>query len=94
MDFLRNAQSIWLKIIMRCFGESIEGAEHVYYIDNKINGIRFIDKSSFSKKIFFRFEIWVNKKVDLNPSQYNRLKAGLSEILETTCIDTRIDVKK
>jgi hypothetical protein len=36
----------------------------------------------------------VNKKADLDPEVYNRLKNGLSEILETSCNDTRIEIKK
>ena len=44
----------WNKLMMGLIGETLMNSEY-------INGIRFVDKTSFGKKTMFRFEIWANK---------------------------------
>ena len=44
----------WNKLMMGLIGETLMNSEY-------INGIRFVDKTTFGKKTMFRFEIWANK---------------------------------
>jgi len=46
----------WNKLMMSLIGETLMNSEY-------INGIRFVDKTSFEKKTMFRFEIWANKNM-------------------------------
>jgi len=89
MVYHEAAQKIWLQLILICLGESVEGAEF-------INGIRFIDKSSFQqgKKNFFRFEIWINKKINDETYEkagiYKKLKEKLNVVSGTDCNEKKI----
>ena len=100
MQYLTLAQTLWLKLIINCLGENIDGADFVNkFLTNQINGIRFIDKSAFQpgKKNFFRFEVWVNKRINEEKydkeGAYQKLKTKLSEVLETHCIENKIEIK-
>ena len=64
---------MWIKMMCYLIGEQMP-----YTSD--INGIRFVDKTVFGKKIIFRFEIWVNK--ELKEKELNELKLFLSKIFE------------
>jgi hypothetical protein len=55
--FLQMSQNYWLKLMLLILGESIESCKY-------INGIRFIDKTQFGRKIMYRFEVWINKSID------------------------------
>ena len=44
----------WNKLMMGLIGETLMNSEY-------INGIRFVDKTTYGKKTMFRFEIWANK---------------------------------
>ena len=46
----------WNKLMMGLIGETLMNSEY-------INGIRFVDKTTFGKKTMFRFEIWANKNM-------------------------------
>ena len=46
----------WNKLMLGLIGETLLNCQY-------INGIRFVDKTVFSKKTMFRFEIWVNKNI-------------------------------
>ena len=72
-NFLIKAQEMWIKMMCYLIGEQMP-----YTSD--INGIRFVDKTVFGKKIIFRFEIWVNK--ELKEKELNELKLFLSKIFE------------
>ena len=44
------------KLMLGLIGETILNSKF-------INGIRFVDKTVFTKKNMFRFEIWINKNI-------------------------------
>ena len=52
--FYLSVPQYWNKLMMGLIGETLMNSEY-------INGIRFVDKTSFGKKTMFRFEIWANK---------------------------------
>ena len=54
-DFYLIVPLNWNKLMLGLIGETLLNSEF-------INGIRFVDKTSFGKKTMFRFEIWINKK--------------------------------
>ena len=51
--FYLSVPQYWNKLMMGLIGETLMNSEY-------INGIRFVDKTSFGKKTMFRFEIWAN----------------------------------
>jgi hypothetical protein len=53
-QFYLSVPQYWNKLMMGLIGETLMNSEY-------INGIRFVDKTSFGKKTMFRFEIWANK---------------------------------
>ena len=55
-SFFDTVPKYWNKLMLGLIGESIMNSEY-------FNGIRFVDKTSLSKKTMFRFEIWVNKNI-------------------------------
>ncbi len=57
--FLIRVPKNWDKLMLGLIGETLLNVEY-------INGIRFVDKTLFSKKTMFRFELWVNKNIPEN----------------------------
>ena len=57
--FLYSVTNTWIKLIINLIGEQLP------YTD-KINGIRFVDKTKLGKMVTFKFEIWVNSSMDKN----------------------------
>ena len=55
-QFYLKVPANWNKLMLGLIGETILNSKF-------INGIRFVDKTSLSKKTMFRFEIWVNKNI-------------------------------
>lgn len=81
--FLQMSQNYWLKLMMLLLGESIECSKY-------INGIRFIDKTQFGRKIMYRFEVWVSKLIDLE--NLEKLKELLTQTFGSTVDDKPIKV--
>ena len=57
--FLISVTNTWIKLIINLIGEQLP------YSD-KINGIRFVDKTKLGKVVTFKFEIWVNNSMTKN----------------------------
>ena len=57
--FLYSVTNTWIRLIINLIGEQLP------YTD-KINGIRFVDKTKLGKMVTFKFEIWVNSSMDKN----------------------------
>ena len=55
-QFYLSVPQYWNKLMMGLIGETLMNSEY-------INGIRFVDKTTFGKKTMFRFEIWANKNM-------------------------------
>ena len=51
--FLSVVNDSWIKLLCYLIGEQLP------YSD-KINGVRFVDKTKLGKGIIFKFEVWVN----------------------------------
>ena len=81
--FLLMSQNCWLKLMLLLLGESIESGKY-------INGIRFIDKTQFGRKIMYRYEVWVNKSIDLEGLE--KLKELLTQTFGSTVEDKPIKV--
>jgi hypothetical protein len=81
--FLQMSQNYWFKLMLLVLGESIESGIH-------INGIRFIDKTQFGRKIMYRFEVWVNKEIDLEGLE--KLKELLTQTFGSSVDDKPIKV--
>ena len=71
-DFLSQASKSWIKLICLLIGETLPNC-------GNINGIRFVDKTKlgFNKSIIFKYEIWVNSK--MNEKELEQLKHFCTE---------------
>lgn len=58
-SFLKHIEKAWLELMLCSVGQ-------IYSFADNINGVRFVDKTSFTtgKNIMFRLEIWVNNQMD------------------------------
>ena len=54
--FLTDITNNWIKLIINLIGEKLPHTE-------KINGIRFVDKTKIGKANTFKFELWVNSSI-------------------------------
>ena len=70
-NFLSLVNETWLKLLCFLMGEQLP-------YTNKINGIRFVDKTKLGKGIIFKFEIWANNSMT-NEKEINELKIFLSK---------------
>ena len=55
-QFYLKVPANWNKLMLGLIGETLLNCKY-------INGIRFVDKTVFTKKNMFRFEIWINKNI-------------------------------
>ena len=69
--FLSAVNDTWVKLLCFLMGEQLP------YTD-KINGIRFVDKTKLGKGIIFKFEIWVNNTMK-DEKEIDELKSFLSK---------------
>ena len=69
--FLEAVTESWIKLLCYLIGEQIP-------YSNKINGIRFVDKTKPGKVIIFKFEIWTNSSMT-NQNDIEYLKKFLSK---------------
>ena len=81
-QFLTLVTESWIKLICYLIGETLPNC-------NKINGIRFVDKTKFgySKNIIFKFEVWVNSTIE--EKELNELKEFLGNLFGCPSIDVR-----
>jgi hypothetical protein len=63
--FLYSVTNTWIKLIINLIGEQLP------YTD-KINGIRFVDKTKLGRAVTFKFEVWVNSS--MNEKEIEQLK--------------------
>ena len=70
-NFLSLVNETWLKLLCNLMGEQLP-------YTNKINGIRFVDKTKLGKGIIFKFEIWANSSMK-DEKEINELKSFLSK---------------
>ena len=63
--FLFSVTKTWIKLIITLIGEQLPYTE-------KINGIRFVDKTKLGKAVTFKFEVWVNSS--MNQKEIDELK--------------------
>ena len=70
-NFLSLVNEIWLKLLCNLMGEQLP-------YTNKINGIRFVDKTKLGKGIIFKFEVWANSSMT-EEKEINELKSFLSK---------------
>ena len=73
-EFTKASNYQWKKLALNLMGMTLPGADY-------INGIRFVDKTNFTrgKIIMFRIEVWVRKNMEEN--KLEELKKYLSENL-------------
>ena len=73
-EFIKASNYQWKKLALNLMGMTLPGADY-------INGIRFVDKTNFTrgKIIMFRIEVWVRKNMEEN--KLEELKKYLSENL-------------
>ena len=69
--FLSLVNDTWIKLICNLIGEQMP-------YTNKINGIRFVDKTKLGKGIIFKFEVWVNSLMK-EQTEFDELKSYLSK---------------
>ena len=69
--FLSIVNDTWIKLLCFLMGEQLP------YTD-KINGIRFVDKTRIGKGIIFKFEVWVNNTMK-DEKEIDELKSFLSK---------------
>ena len=69
--FLSVVNDTWIKLICNLIGEQMP-------YTNKINGIRFVDKTKLGKGIIFKFEVWVNSLMK-EQKEFDELKSFLSK---------------
>lgn len=69
--FLSVVNDTWIKLLCFLMGEQLP------YTD-KINGIRFVDKTRIGKGIIFKFEVWVNNTMK-DEKEIDELKSFLSK---------------
>ena len=69
--FLSAVNDTWIKLLCFLMGEQLP------YTD-KINGIRFVDKTRIGKGIIFKFEVWVNNTMK-DEKEIDELKSFLSK---------------
>ena len=69
--FLSLVNDTWIKLICNLIGEQMP-------YTNKINGIRFVDKTKLGKGIIFKFEVWVNSLMR-EQTEFDELKSYLSK---------------
>ena len=69
--FLSLVNDTWIKLICNLIGEQMP-------YTNKINGIRFVDKTKLGKGIIFKFEVWVNSLMK-EQKEFDELKSFLSK---------------
>ena len=69
--FLSIVNDTWIKLLCFLMGEQLP------YTD-KINGIRFVDKTRLGKGIIFKFEVWVNNTMK-DEKEIDELKSFLSK---------------
>ena len=69
--FLCVVNDSWIKLLLYLIGEQLP------YTD-KINGVRFVDKTKLGKGIIFKFEIWVNNLMN-EEKEIEDLKSFLSK---------------
>ena len=63
--FLYSVTNTWIKLIITLIGEQLPFTE-------KINGIRFVDKTKLGRAVTFKFEVWVNSS--MNQNEIDKLK--------------------
>ena len=74
------------KLMLGLIGETLLNVEY-------INGIRFVDKTLFSKKTMFRFELWVNK--DIPENEISKMKEFYGKEYGCSGISVKnIEIKK
>ena len=69
--FLSAVNDTWIKLICHLIGEQMP-------YTNKINGIRFVDKTKLGRDIIFKFEVWVNSLMK-EQKELDELKSFLSK---------------
>ncbi len=71
-NFLSQISKSWIKLICLLIGETLPNCD-------KINGIRFVDKSKlgYNKNLTFKYEIWVNN--NMTEEELDQLKKYCSE---------------
>jgi hypothetical protein len=85
-DFLTLVPKNWNKLMLGLIGETLLNVEY-------INGIRFVDKTLFSKKTMFRFELWVNK--DIPENEISKMKEFYGKEYGCSGISVKnIEIKK
>ncbi len=84
--FLIRVPKNWDKLMLGLIGETLLNVEY-------INGIRFVDKTLFSKKTMFRFELWVNK--DIPENEISKMKEFYGKEYGCSGISVKnIEIKK
>lgn len=84
--FLIKVPKYWDKLMLGLIGETLLNVEY-------INGIRFVDKTLFSKKTMFRFELWVNK--DIPENEISKMKEFYGKEYGCSGISVKnIEIKK
>ena len=69
--FLSVVTDTWIKLLCFLMGEQLP-------FSNKINGIRFVDKTKLGKGTIFKFEVWVNSSMK-DEKEIDNLKSFLSK---------------